>query len=203
MSVLKSILTKLDEMYILSHVTMKHDNARISYEKLKNKVADDTEFDDVIVGYYNHQFSKCISTGGTLSRSDALGHAKKNIGRECRSKGRDISYAYSNGKTGANGGMFKIIGYIYEYLKQEAVEHHIRAVLDDYITPTSFEEQVSLIKAIFSKFNVSREDLDIDHPELYARDYDKLASGLANNIINQASKYRRIHGMNFKGRYGY
>jgi hypothetical protein len=196
MSVLDNILKNLDEMYILTHVTMKHDDARISYKMSKNTVSDDEEFDDVSAEYYNHQFSKCISKGGPLPRFDALGNAKEIIRQECRNKGRDISYAYSNGKTGAHGGMFVNINYIYEHLKHESLERHIRSVLDDYVAPTSFEEQVSLIKDIFFKFNVSREDLDINHPELYAKNYERLVHGLATCIFKQAFRYRRVQATN-------
>ena len=76
MSVLDRVLSELDESYIIENITKKHDEARIQYHLRSNTVSDDTEFDDVIADYYNHQFSMCakrIPTAGSLPTERAAG----------------------------------------------------------------------------------------------------------------------------------
>ena len=108
-----------------------------------------------------------------------------------KKRGFDISYAYSNGKSGARGGMFTIINYIYNELRSDSIKKHIHSVIDRYVTPTSFEEQVALIKEIFQKFGLSLKLIDTEHPELYAKNYEIMIQKLINIINNQSSKYIR------------
>ncbi len=192
MSVLDNILQELDEIYIVEHITKKHDEAILQYHMDKNNVLDDTEFDDVIADYFNHHFTKCVSKGAALSRAEAAGRAKEIIEREYRRKGQDRLHAYSDGKNGSNGGMRAILDIILESLKNEALERHVRDVLDRYVAPTSFEEQVSIVKEIISKTEISSDYVDVNHPERYARNYEELIRGLVESIKIQAAKLRRL-----------
>jgi len=192
MSVLGSILQELDESYIVEHITKKHDEARIQYHMTKNTVSDDTEFDDMISDYFNHHFTQCVSGGGALSRAEAAGRAKEIIEREYRRKGQDKLHAYNDGKSGYNGGMRAILDIILDYLKNDAVERHVRDVLDRYVAPTSFDEQVSIVTEIISKTGISSEYVDVNHPERYARNYEELIRGLVESIKIQAAKLRRL-----------
>ena len=109
MSTLDNILRELDETYLVKHITKIHDEARIQYPLKSITVGDDTEFDDTIADYYNYHFTKCISSGGKLTRAESAGRAKEIITKEYRRKGMDKLSAYSDGKTGMNGGMRAIL----------------------------------------------------------------------------------------------
>ena len=191
MSILNKILHELDETYIVEHVTKQHDEARIQYPLKSITVSNDTEFDDVIADYYNHHFTKCISSGG-LARAEAAGRAKEIINKEYGRKGMDRLNAYTDGKNGTNGGMRTILDTIMEYLKDEAVSRHIRDVLDRYVAPTSFDEQVSIVKELIDKVGSGSSYLDANQPERYARNYEELIRGLADSIKAQAAKFRRL-----------
>jgi len=191
MSVLNQILKELDEIYLVEKVTKVHDEARIQYPLKSITVSHDTEFDDVIANYYNHHFTRCVSGGGKLSRAEAAGRAKEIINQEYRQHGKDKLHAYADGKNGTNGGMRSILDIIMEYLKAEAVNHHIRDVLDRYIAPTSFKEQVAIIKELIGKIGNSPY-LDANNPERYAKNYEELVRGLADSIKAQSAKLRRL-----------
>jgi hypothetical protein len=158
----------------------------------KNTVSDDAEFDDVISDYYNHHFKQCISGEGALSRAEAAGRAKEIIERDYRRNGQDKLHAYANGKNGTNGGMRAILDIIMEHLKEEAIERHIRDVLDRYVAPTSFDEQVSIVRELISRTGISSTYVDVNRPERYARNYEELIRGLAKSVKDQAAKLRRF-----------
>ena len=191
MSVLDRVLDELDESYIVDHVTEGHDQARIQYHLSSNTVLDDTEFDDVIADYYNHHFSRCFSSGG-LSRAEAAGRAKEIIERGYRRRGQDKLHAYADGKSGYNGGMRVILDIIMDLLKEEAIERHIRDVLDRYVAPTSFDEQVEIVGEIISRTGLSSQYVDASHPERYARNFEELVRALVESMKLQATKFRRL-----------
>lgn len=192
MSILNNILNELDETYIVEHITKQHDEARIQYYLPSVTVSNDAEFDDVIADYYNYQFTQCISHGGSLSRAEAAGHAKEIIDRAYRRKGKDKLHAYSDGKTGTSGGMRAILDIIMEHLKEEAVERHIRDVIDRYIAPSGFEEQVAIARELISKMEFKPAYIDPARPERYARNYEELIRGLVENIKKTSEIFRRL-----------
>jgi hypothetical protein len=192
MSVLKQMLSELSETYIVEHITSKHANARMKYSRDSIQVANDTEFDDVIADYYNHIFSTCFSSGATLSRADAAGRAKEIIFQEYRRRGKDKIHAYMDGKTGRNDGMLHMFEIISNALSDEAVRHHFRDVIDRYVRPSSYEEQLSLIKEIFSFLGLTKNEADIDHPEKYVKDYEELVRILVANRNTIDAKLRRF-----------
>lgn len=192
MGILERILQELDEIYIVDTVTKVHDEARMNYPLHSITVSDDAEFDKVIGDYYNYHFTKCISRGGNLPRSEAAGRAKEIIEQEYRRKRMDRLGAYSDGKTGTNGGMRAILDIIMERFKEDAVEHHIRDVIDRYVAPSDFEEQVSIIREIIAHMNYKPAYIDPDRPERYARNYEELIRGLVESARMQSSKFRRL-----------
>jgi len=192
MSVLNRVLHELDESYLVDHITRQHDEARIAYHLRSNTVHSDAEFDSSIADYYNYHFGRCLSHGGTLSRAEAAGRAKEIIEREYRRKRQDKLHAYHNGKHGYEGGMRAILDLIMEALKEEALERHIRDVLDRYVAPTSFTEQVSLVREIIHRAGLSPRYVDAAYPERYARNYEELVRGLVASIRAQATSFRRL-----------
>jgi predicted small metal-binding protein len=192
MGTLDNILREVDETYLVEHITKKHDEARIQYSLSSITVYNDIAFDDAIADYYNYHFTRCISSGGELSRAEAAGRAKEIIAKEYKRKGMDILNAYSDGKTGTNGGMRAILDMLMESLKEEAVERHIRDVFDRYIQPSSYEERVAIIKELLNKIGRHSPYVDYDHPERYAHNYEELIRALVEHIRNQSAIFRRL-----------
>jgi hypothetical protein len=192
MGTLDNILRELDETYLVELITKKHDEARIQYSLSSVTVYNDIAFDDAIADYYNYHFTRCISSGGELSRAEAAGRAKEIIAKEYKRKGMDILNAYSDGKTGTNGGMRAILDMLMESLKEEAVERHIRDVFDRYIQPSSYEERVAIIKELLNKIGRHSPYVDYDHPERYAHNYEELIRALVEHIRNQSAIFRRL-----------
>lgn len=192
MSVLDRILHELDETYIVNHITIKHDEARNQFRLTGMTCADDIEFDDVIANYYNHHFTLCVAPGGTLSRADAAGKAKEIIESEYRRKGQNKLNAYSDGKSGTNGGMRAIIDMITEALKREAVERHVRDVIDRYVAPTNYEEKKQIVQELVDRIPGNISHIDRDNPERYANNYEELIRALVENIRQQSTQFRRL-----------
>lgn len=191
MGKLDSILQELDEIYIVNTITREHDETRMRYRLPGITVANDAEFDDVIADYYNYHFTSCISHGGSLPRSEAAGRAKEIIEKAYYRKRMDRLTAYYDGKNGTNGGMRAILDLIMEQLKEEAVERHIRDVIDRYVAPSDFEEQVSIVREIIARMGYRPSYIDARRPERYARNYEELIRGLVESVNSQSMKFRR------------
>jgi len=192
MGVLENILNELDETYVIQHVTGQHDDARIQFSLNSNTVSDDAAFDSLIAEYYNHHYTKCVSRGGKLSRAEAAGKAKNILEHDYHNRGMDKLNAYQDGKTGSNGGMRKILDILMDRLKSDALEFHIRDVLDRYVAPTSFEEQTSIIREIIKHRRLSQSQIDTQNPERYARNYEELIRDLARGLKAQYASFRRL-----------
>jgi hypothetical protein len=192
MGKLDSILQELDELYIVNTITREHDETRMTYRLPRITVDSDAEFDDVIAEYYNYHFTRCISYGGSLPRSEAAGRAKEIIEKAYRRKGMDRLAAYSDGKNGTNGGMRAILDLILESLKDDAVERHIREVIDRYVAPSSFDEQVDIVREIIARMGYKPAYIDARRPERYARNYEELIRALVESVRTQSSRFRRL-----------
>ena len=81
-----------------------------------------------------------------MSRAEAAGRAKKIINEYCRKNGAHKLDIYSNGKKGYDGGMRKILDIIMNGLKEESIAMHFKDVIDRYVSPSSWVEQLSIIK---------------------------------------------------------
>lgn len=173
MSVLDRINYELDESYLVEHVTKKHDEARNQYRLKSIEVPDDTAFDNQIADYYNYHFTKCISSGGEFPRSEAAGRAKKLINEYCRRTRKNRLDIYSDGRSGANGGMMKVLDIIMDGLKEESIENHYRDVIDRYVAPSIWDEQLHIIKE-FLKRIPDTSAYDLEHPEKYVDNYEEL-----------------------------
>jgi hypothetical protein len=193
MGVLDSMLQELDELYITQNVMSGHDEARMQYRLESVTVESDAEFDEVIADYYNHHFTRCISGGGSIPRAEGAGRAKQIIEQDLRRHGRDILDAYKDGKDGSNGGMRAILDIIMEHLKAEAREHHVKDVFDRYVAPSSWEEQVAIIKELLVVLKrTGATGFDYDHPERYAKNYEELIRAFSEGLQRSASRFRRL-----------
>ena len=191
MAVIDNIFAELDDTYITKNVRIKHDEARTSYHRRIVTVADDTEFDDIVAEYYSHHFAYAVAPGARLQRAEAAGRAKEIIERNYRRFQKDRLDAYTDGKSGNNGGMRAILDIIMEHMKMEAVEYHIRDVFDRYVKPTDFNEQVEIVRQVINRIG-PMPGIDASNPERYARNYEELIRGIADAINKQAARFRRL-----------
>lgn len=190
MSKLQNIINELDELFIVNNVTGIHDDIRNQYPRRRLKVYSDEEFDDMIADYYNFHFTRCVSFGGQLTKSEAAGRAKEIIANALSEEGMNIIHAYYNGKNGLHGGMNKILDIISETLKMEARERHVRSVLDKYIPQSNWEEKVSIMKEILQTIPGQANYIEKNQPERYAHDYERFVRSVINYINSKGKQLR-------------
>ncbi|MCB0753084.1 MAG: hypothetical protein KDC52_16545, partial [Ignavibacteriae bacterium] len=184
-------IRELSEEYVAEKVEKIHDEARIRFYLTRNSVANDAEFENLIAEYYNHHFTTCVSNGGELTKAEASGRAKEIITDNYKRRKLDKLNAYADGINGRNGGMRAILDIILDFLKQEAIERHIREVIDRYIAPTIWEEQVEIIQELFNYYPDSIK-VDKAHPERYARNYEELLRALIEQLNATKNKLRKF-----------
>jgi hypothetical protein len=114
MAVIDSLLVALDERQIAQRIGLRHDEARMRYQLRRNTVANFDEFSDIIADYYNHHFTKCVSGGGSLLRSEAAGRAKEALEKEYRRRDGDIVTAFNDAHDGTNGGLRVVLDLLAE-----------------------------------------------------------------------------------------
>lgn len=192
MSTLDKIMEELDELYIVQHITQKHDEARMNYRLTSITVSSDHEFDEVIGDYYNYHHSYCVTPGAELSPADARSKAKRIVFGVYRNQNKDKLQAYADGKNGTNGGMREILDIILDGMKHEAIDSHMRDVFDRYISPSSFDEQTSIVRQLLAKTEGLPSYINRNNAEHYARDYEDLIRGLVESKNALFSKLRRI-----------
>ena len=190
MSTLDKIMEELDEIYIVKHITQKHDEARMNYRLSSITVISDQEFDSVIGDYYNYHHSKCVAPGAKLSDADAKSRAKEIVFGAYRNQRKDKLQAYADGKNGTNGGMREILDIILNGMKYQAVESHMRDVIDRYVSPSGFDEKVSIVRQLLGQIDNLPSYINRDRPEQYASDYEELIKGLVESINALIAKLR-------------
>jgi hypothetical protein len=192
-SAIDSILSELDERHIAQQVAIPHDEARLSYVLSRNTVSDFREFERIIGDYYNHHFTRCVSRGGTLSSSDAVGRAKEILESEYRRRGGDIVSAYNDAHDGTNGGLRTILDILANHLKLETVERHIRGVFDRYVQPNSWPDKVDIMEQFLARAAQHLSpSIRLDEPERYARDYQDLIRAYVEALQTTSSILRRL-----------
>lgn len=189
MGILDNIIKELSKDYITEHIDKPHNNARISFHLSSNSVPGDASFENVIGEYYNHHFTRCISKGGELSRAESTGRAKEIIFEHYKRKGLDKLNAYSDGKEERNGGMMAMLDILWDKLLQDSKEKHLIEVIDRYIKPSGWEEQVEIIKELIN-FYPNTLKVDREHPEKYARNYEELIRALMESLNNMNDRLR-------------
>lgn len=193
MSTIDTILQQLDERYIAQHIAIPHDEARLSYSLARNTVADFREFERIIGDYYNHHFTQCVTHGGRLSSSEAVGRAKEIVEADYRRRGGDVVSAYNDAHDGTNGGLRAVLDILANQLKIEAVERHIRQVFDRYVQPNSWEDKVEIMRQFLSRTAQHLSpSIRLDQPERYARDYQELINAYVDALKRTSAILRRL-----------
>jgi len=193
MAVIDSLLVALDERQIAQRIGLRHDEARMRYQLRRNTVANFDEFSDIIADYYNHHFTKCVSGGGSLLRSEAAGRAKEALEKEYRRRDGDIVTAFNDAHDGTNGGLRVVLDLLAEAIKAEAVERYIREMFDRYVAPNAWEQKVDLIRQFVARCGEYLSSLiRADQPERYAQNYQELIRSYVRGLQNTSAIFRRL-----------
>ena len=193
MAAIDNLLKALDERELAQRVGLKHDEARMSYQLQSNTVADFDAFTDTIADYYNHHFTRCVSGGGTLSRSEAAGRAKKVLEDDYRRRREDLMKAFNDAHDGTEGGMRAVLDKLAEGLKAESVGNYIGEMFDRHVAPNSWEDKVAIIRQFIAQHGASLgSSIDAGQPERYAQNYKELIEAYVEAMRRASPVFRRL-----------
>lgn len=187
------LLQALEERTIARRIAIPHDEARMRYPLRSNTVGSFSEFSDIIGDYYNYHFTSCVSSGGTLSRSEATGRAKEILEKEYRRNGGDIVSAFNDAHDGTNGGLRVVLDKVADGLKAESVERYIREVFDRQVAPNSWEAKVEIIRQFIAQCGANlASSIRADQPERYAQNFQELIRSYVEALKRTSSIFRRL-----------
>jgi len=193
MTSITGLLAELDERNIAQKIGIRHDEVRMRYPLQCNTVDSFEEFSRIIGDYYNYHFTNCVSFGGSLPTSEAVGRAKELLEQQYRRHEGDIVTAFNDSRDGINGGLRVILDTIAEGLKAEGVERIIREAFDRYVAPNSWELKVEIIKQFIRKCgDFLSSSIRTDQPERYAHNYQELIRSYVSALQNTSSIFRRL-----------
>ena len=163
------------------------------YPLSSNTVADFDRFTDIISDYYNYQFTRCVSRGGALPRSEAAGRAKEILEQAYRRRNGDIVTAFNDARDGTNGGLRVILDSISEGLKTESVERYIREMFDRHVSPNAWADKVEIIRQFIAHCGANlASSIDASQPERYAQNYRELIRSYVQSLQGTSSIFRRL-----------
>ena len=190
---IKNLLAELDDKYIAQKVAKFHVHAIAHYPLKQDKVKSFDEFSWVIGDYYNYHFTTCVSNGGKLSLTEAVGRAKEILKQEYRRRGRDIVSAFYDAQNETNDGLYGILNVIAEGLKAEAVERWITEVFDRHVAPNSWEQKVDIIRQFIAYCGPAfSSSIEADYPERYANNYEELIRAYVKGLRESSSIFERL-----------
>jgi len=190
---IQNLINEIDETNLSREVGIHHDHARISYQLHSNTVNSFAEFTSIIGDYYNHHFSTCISSGGSLSDHEAASKAKELLERHYDRQNGDIVTAFNDAYNGTNSGLRSILDIIADGLKVGSMNRYIRNVFDQMIAPNRWEDKVEIIRQFieYCGFQFSTA-LHKDQAERYASNYKGLIQAYVNGLKETSSIFRRL-----------
>ena len=193
MATIDSLLAAIDEQTIARKIGIPHDEARIRFPLNSNTVGDFDEFTNLIGDYYNHHFTNCITSGGSLSLAEASGRAKEILEREYRRRNGDVVTAYNNAHDGTDGGLRAILDILAEAIKAESVERYIRDMFDRHVAPNSWEDKVEIIRQFIDRCGGQlSSSIRADQPERYAQNFAELIRSYVEGLQRTSSIFRRL-----------
>lgn len=185
-----AVLSALDERTIARVIGIPHDEARIRFHLNSNTVQSYQEFEDVIACYVQHHDNYCVSVGGHLPRTEALGRAKEMLEKEYHRHNGNIVSAFHDAQ-GLNGGMRKILDALAEAMKADSTERYIRNVLDQ-ISPVSWPQRVDAVRQFLAQCGpYLAPSIDPQAPERYAQDINELIRSYVAGLRNTSAMFRR------------
>ena len=193
MTAIGSILTALGEERLAQDTGIRHDEARLLYRLSKNTVRDYHEFARITGDYYNHHFTTCVTRGGCLSPGEAQARAKALLDRHYRRKNGDAMSAFADCRDGTNNGLRGVLDALVDALKAEAMDLRVTEVFDQYVSPSSWDEKVEIIRQFIARCGVNLSaSIRVDQPERYARDYRELIQAYVEGLRDTSRHFRRL-----------
>jgi hypothetical protein len=193
MARIDTLLHALDERVIAQRIGIPHDEARMQYPTRANTVSSFREFEQEIRRYYAYHFTRCISSGGSLSEAEAGGRAKELIEHEYRRRNGDIVTAFNDARDGTNAGLRGVLDIICQGIKAESIERYVRDVFDRIVEPNSWEQKVAIIRQFICCCGTSlSSSIRADQPERYARDFQPLIRSYCSALEQTATVFRRF-----------
>jgi hypothetical protein len=193
MASIKNLLAELDPKYIARKLSSFHLRARSRYPLKCDQVKSFEEFSWIIGDYFNFHFTTCVTGGGNLTRTEAIGRAKEIIKTEYRRQGKDIVSAYNDARDNLDVGLFGILTIIANGLRAEAVERWIRDAFDRHVAPNSWEQKVDMIKQFIAYCGPSLSSyIDTDNPERYANNYEELIRAYTRGLLETSNILDRL-----------
>lgn len=193
MSMSSSLIGEMDERFIAQQVGIPHDEAFMQYRTRSNTVGDIHAFFEIIGHYYQYHHSQCVSRGGVIDQFEARSQAKEIVTSEYKKRGGNINTAFNDAHDGTNGGLRGILSILADALKAKSVENHMRDAFDRHVAPNSWQEKVAIIRDFMSQCGeYLRADLDVEHPERYAGEYEELIRTYVRNMQSTSSVFRRM-----------
>ena len=193
MSKIKELLHALDDQTIAQVIGKDHDNAREAYRPERREFTDINQFFEQIGDCYNSLYTTCVSHGGYLSPAVAIGKAKEILTQHYRREKGNFITAYNDAKSGTNHGLHGIFDLISDSIKAESIEHYMRQVFDQLVTPNSWEEKVEIIREFIVECGLHLSgDIKADHPEQYANNYEDLIRTYVETLRSTSRIFRRL-----------
>ncbi len=185
-----NLQSELNETNIANKVGIPHDTARMSYPLKSNTVKDIDEFKSVLGEYVNHHYTTCISKGGKMSLTEAVGIAKEILDQEYRRRGGDFITAYNDAhEVGLRG----VLDVLAEELKVRSIERFIQHTFDKYVAPNSWDQKVHIIREFIAHCGSQlSSSIDADKPERYAANYYELIRQYTEAIKRTSAIFRRF-----------
>ena len=188
-----ALIRDIDERTMAQRIGIPHDEARMRYTTSSNTVRDFAEFEHVIGDYFGQHFSQCVTTGGSLPRSEAVSRAKRLLEQAYRRRRGTIVTAFNDAHDGTNGGLRAILDIIADSLKAESLENYIRDAFDRHVAPNSWEDKVELIRQFMAQCgSYLASSIRTDQPERYAGDYEELIRSYVQTLEQTSSLFRRL-----------
>lgn len=193
MNTAQQMVEAMGEPVVARKIHIPHDERRMRYKQDSNTVDDFHDYGRKVGHFYNYQYTGTIAIGGTLSPAEAEGRAKEIIEHEYRRRGGDIVTAYNDAHDGTNGGLRAQFDLIAERLKLESVERYVRAIFDQFVQPSSYEDQVEVIRQLLATYGPSLGSaVDRTDPKRYARNYQELIRAIVESLQRTSSVFRRL-----------
>jgi hypothetical protein len=187
-----SLFRAIDDLTVTQEVSIRHDETRMRYPLMSNRVASFDEFSGIIGDYVNYHNRGCVSLGGTMSVAEATGRAKEILTRHYRQRGGDINTAANDAMEGTNGGMRAILDILADGMRGESIERYMREMFDRHIPPNSWEDKVEAIRQFIEQVGPANLPGITMDPTRYARDYESLIRAFIAGRQKLTSVFRRL-----------
>jgi hypothetical protein len=128
-----------------------------------------------------------------MSSTEAAGRAKEILEQAYRGQGGNIKTAYNDAHDGTNGGLRVVLDKLAEQLKTESVERYLRDAFDKYVDPTSWEQNVEIMRQFLARYgHLLSSTIRVDQPEKYAQNYEELIRAYVESLKRTSSVFRRF-----------